>query len=403
VRALLSAGRAEANEIAITAAACEPWDEHVLALAADTGLRIHFAHGVPALSTRDGQRCAALADVLVRGLSEPRVRRLVGLCTGEGTPLDGLPAGWMRALPRGATLVHLGDWERALRGLTLEGNPIDAETLIVPLLRVLARGPAAAAEVAARTLRGRSQQMWATAIRVAPVHAIELTLRNVRVADECDAGDSVVWCPAAQLAAAPRPWVRLLGLASGAWPRSAAVDPILPGHIVAARDLDPDPLPEADRRCFATLLAADEGGAVLSRSRRSPQGHRLGPSPLLPDAPSERALSRARIPEHAFSEADRLMARPAEAAALPRIQQASACWRNWHVSAMTAHDGQFQTDHPAILRALARTQSPTSLRLLLRGPLGFVWKYALGWYAPAEAEEPLTIAAADFGKLVHER
>ncbi len=70
VRSLLVAGRARPNEIAISAASPDAWDGHILALAADTGLRIHFSHGVPALSTRDGQRCAALADVLLRGLSE---------------------------------------------------------------------------------------------------------------------------------------------------------------------------------------------------------------------------------------------------------------------------------------------------------------------------------------------
>jgi hypothetical protein len=47
-------------------------------------------------------------------------------------------------------------------------------------------------------------------------------------------------------------------------------------------------------------------------------------------------------------------------------------------------------------------QSPTSLQRLLRDPLGFVWKYGLAWGAPQEREQPLTIAADEFGKLVHE-
>ncbi len=96
------------------------------------------------------------------------------------------------------------------------------------------------------------------------------------------------------------------------------------------------------------------------------------------------------------------MARPEEAASLDHIVSASQCWRHWHVVGLTAHDGQFKANHPAIARALSRTQSATSLRLLLRGPLGFVWKYALGWYAPEESEQPLTISHEDFGKLVHE-
>jgi hypothetical protein len=76
VRGLITTGIAKPGEIALAAAYPEAWDEHFLALAAESGIRIHFSHGEPALSTRDGQRCAALADVLLRGLSEDRIRRL---------------------------------------------------------------------------------------------------------------------------------------------------------------------------------------------------------------------------------------------------------------------------------------------------------------------------------------
>ena len=173
-------------------------------------------------------------------------------------------------------------------------------------------------------------------------------------------------------------------------------------HLVSARELDPDPVPEADRRNYAVINASAGAELALSRNRRSPQGSRVGPSPLLPQDRAERALSRARIPEHAFSEADRLMARPAEAAGVRYIASASQCWRNWHSESFTAHDGRYSADHTVITCALARTQSATSLQLLLRGPLGFVWKYALGWRAPEDLQQPLTITPEDFGKLVHE-
>jgi hypothetical protein len=402
VRKLLSMKLAKPSEIAMAAAAPGSWDEHVLALTANTGLRIHFTHGVPALSVRDGQRCAAVADLLVRGLSEPRVRRLIALCSGEGTQLDRLPSGWLAALPRGASLFGLEDWERALSGLQLNGNTIEVEPVLLPILSTLAKGPEAAVEAAAVLLRGRSKTIWQTAMRAAPAHAIELTLQNIRLADESDPGDSVVWGPAAHLAAWPRPWVRLLGLTSGRWPRCETDDPILPDHIVAAKELDPDPIPQADRRCFAIIAGSANGGLSISRSRRNAQGNRLGASPLIAAGPKERALARARVPEHAFSEPDRLMARPDEAATLDGIKSASQCWRNWHVSGLTAHDGRFRANHSAIARAIGRTQSPTSLQLLLRGPLGFVWKYGLGWWAPTEPEQPLTIAPEVLGKLVHE-
>jgi hypothetical protein len=402
VRALISSGRARPGEIAIAAAATEEWDEHFLALAPEAGLRLHFSHGIPALGTRDGQRCAALADILLRGLGDSRVRRLVALCTDTGAALDQLPGGWLGALPRGATLHSLADWQRVLKGLTWQGEAIAAEAILLPLLDMLARGPGAAGEAAKSLLRGRARDIWDAATRAAPPHAIELSLQNMRLSAETDAGDSVVWAPAAHVAAAPRPWLRLLGLTSRAWPRRMSEDSILPHHIVSAALFDPDPTPEADRRTFTVLLGSAKTGVVLSRSQRSAHGHRLGPSPLLAPGRVERGLSRARIPEHAFSEADRLMARPAEAVATPRIRSATQSWRDWHRTNLTAHDGQFGADHPVVRQALTRTQSATSLRLLLRGPLGFVWKYALGWRAPEEVEQPLTISAEDLGKLVHE-
>jgi len=401
-RALVSSGRATPSEIALAAAGTEEWDEHILALAPQAGLRLHFSHGVPALSTRDGQRCAGLADVLLRGLGESRVRRLVALCTDTGTALDQLPSGWLGALPRGATLHSLADWQRALKGLMWQGEPIAAEAILAPLLGVLAKGPIAAGEAAGSFLRGRAREIWDTATRAGPPHAIELSLQNMRLPAETDAGDSVVWAPAAHVAAAPRPWLRLLGLTSRAWPRRMSADPILPDHIVSADLFDRDPMPERDRRTFAVLLGSAGTGIVLSRSRRSAHGHRLGPSALLAPGRVECALSRARIPEHAFSESDRLMARPADALGTSRIRSATQGWRDWHRTSLTAHDGQFGADHSVVRQALARTQSATSLRLLLRGPLGFVWRYALGWRAPEETEQPLTISSEDFGKLVHE-
>ncbi|MGZ3359006.1 MAG: PD-(D/E)XK nuclease family protein, partial [Xanthobacteraceae bacterium] len=402
VRNLISTGAAGPGEIALAAAHPEAWDEHFLALAADTGIRIHFSHGVPALSTRDGQRCAALADLLLRGLSEARVRRLVTLCRREGGIVDRLPANWLGALPRGATLLTLGDWQRACEGILVDGQPFNAKAVLLPWLAMLEIGPAAARDAAASTLEGRARRIWDAATRSAPAHAIELTLQNIRLPAETDAGDSVVWCPAAHLASSPRSRVRLLGLTSRAWPRRGGEDPILPDHLVSARDLDPDPVPETDRRNFSVISASARVELALSRNRRSPQGSRVGPSPLLPHDRTERALPRARIPEHAFSEADRLMARPAEATSVPYIASASQCWRNWHSENFTAHDGRYSPDHPVITRALTRTQSATSLQLLLRGPLGFVWKYALGWRAPEYLQQPLTIAPTDFGKLVHE-
>jgi hypothetical protein len=67
-RELLSRGDVAAADIALVAASPATWDEHMLVLASDANLAVHFSHGVPALSTWEGQACAALADILINGL-----------------------------------------------------------------------------------------------------------------------------------------------------------------------------------------------------------------------------------------------------------------------------------------------------------------------------------------------
>jgi hypothetical protein len=91
MRELIASGRARPEEIAICATATEDWDDHMLVLATDAGLPLHFSHGVPALASREGQACAALADVLLNGLSQDRARRLFGDAAGRSQGLRGLP------------------------------------------------------------------------------------------------------------------------------------------------------------------------------------------------------------------------------------------------------------------------------------------------------------------------
>jgi hypothetical protein len=176
-----------------------------------------------------------------------------------------LPSNWLAALPRGATLLTLGDWQRACEGMVVDGQPFDAKAILLPWLATLENGPDAARNAAAATLEGRTRRIWDAATRAAPAHAIELTLQNIRLPAETDAGDSVVWGPAAHLASSPRTRVRLLGLTSRSWPRRGGEDPILPDHLVPARDLDPDPVPEADRRNCGDQCVGGRGAGALAQ------------------------------------------------------------------------------------------------------------------------------------------
>ncbi len=108
------------------------------------------------------------------------------------------------------------------------------------------------------------------------------------------------------------------------------------------------------------------------------------------------------MPLHAFSETDRLMARPEEFRALPQARAASGCWFDWLRTEITPHDGAVCPDHPLIHAILERTQSTSSLRMLLRNPLGFVWRYGLRWDAPESGDDPLTLDALAMGNLVHQ-
>ena len=85
--------------------------KRMLVLTRTAGLPVHFTHGVAALESADGQACAALADVLLRGISQVRVRRLL-----RRSPVARakLPSDWARGLHRSAGLFTLTQWTTAL-------------------------------------------------------------------------------------------------------------------------------------------------------------------------------------------------------------------------------------------------------------------------------------------------
>ena len=399
-RALLSRGDVLASDIALTAAAPSAWDDHFLVLAAEAGLPVHFSHGVPALSTRDGQACAALADVLIKGLSQDGVRRLINRLPSDVR--DTIPSDWSTGLPRRAGLFTVEHWSRALAATKDKRASSDAaETALIPMLSLLANG-VQAAEAAGVLLRGPALGLWRSALQAAPAAAIALSLETLRVRDERDPGNSIVWASAAHLAGAPRRHVRLIGLSGRAWPRAESEDALLPNHLLSRRQLQPVSDTERDRRCYAILLRHSDGEVVLSRSRRSSEGGLLAQSSLWPRELKPLVRNRARLPEHAFSESDRLLARPEESGQSALVTSSRACWRGRSRREFTPYDGAIRTEHPAIERALASVHSTTSLRRLLRDPLGFVWQYGLGWRAVELAQQPLALGALAFGELVHE-
>ncbi|BBF93948.1 PD-(D/E)XK nuclease family protein [Blastochloris tepida] len=402
VRSLLASGRAVPSDIAIATASPADYDDHFLALRADANIDLHFVHGVKVVSTREGQAAAALADILVRGLSQTRLRRLAALCR-ETAPFESLPEGWLRVLPTDAPLSTPTAWNRLLARLEPEDWPDSTDH--TPALRaavdLLAKGPDAASEIGEAFLNGRALAIWRKALLAGPATSLDATLESLRQDDGLEACVSVAWMPASALAASPRRFVRLVGMNSSRWPRGIVEDRLIPDHIIPTAELDPLPVNLADRRDFETILATTSGEVVLSRARRGSDGRLLGRSPLLADRREETYLRRHAVPLHAFSETDRLMARPQEFSAAPQAVSALGCWHNWQRSEITAHDGLVRTNHPLILAILTRTQSASSLKRLLRNPLSYVWVYAFGWRAPQSSAERLVLEALDMGELVH--
>ena len=401
IRKLLSSGQVKAENIAIAATSTQDWDDHFLAYSGSADLPLHFCHGVPALSTPEGQACAALADILTSGLSQERVWRLIRRLPSRPFA-NTLPKDWFVAVPRGAGLKTLDQWRQTLSAARSHRASGDlAERILLPILELIERGPSAGGEAGRALLAGASLAMWDEALRSAPPHAIAISLQALRVTDGRDPANSVVWCQASHLAASPRPFTRLLGLTSRSWPRSENDDPLIPDHLLDRRRLRPMTRAERDRLDFEVICAQSGEMLILSRPERNAKGSVLSPSSLWPG--TEIVHKRDRIPEHAFSEPDRLLARPQDAGRLLHVRQSQLCWRNWQREpTLTVHDGLTSAKHPAVDAALARVQSTTSLQRLLRDPLGFVWRYALGWRSVRLEPDPIQLDPLAFGELVHE-
>lgn len=400
-RALLASG-VSPSDIAIAAASPADYDDHFMALRSDANIDLHFVHGVRTTTTREGQAAAALADIVVRGLSQSRVRRLAALCR-DSARLASLPEGWLRLLPSDAPLSTSEAWTRLLTRLKPENWPdgMDHAPTLRTAVDLLTKGPEAAQEIGEAFLKGRALSIWHKALLSGPAASIDVTLESLKQDDGLEACVSVAWMPASSLAASPRRFVRLIGLNSSRWPRGIAEDRLIPDHIIPTAELDPLPVSLADRRDFETILATSSDQVVLSRARRDSDGRLLGRSLLLAAYGDETYLRRNAVPPHAFGETDRLVARPREFAADPQAIGARACWSDWRLAKVTPHDGLVRSNHPLIVAILARTQSASSLKTLLRSPLSFVWRYAFGWKASQSSAEPLVLDALAAGDLIH--
>lgn len=403
-RALMASGQARPDQIAIAAMVPATHDDPMAGLAASAAFAIHFAQGRPALHGASGQACAALADVLLRGATRERVRRLVGLAARERRELAAIEPTWWSSIKGDGALMTLSAWQTAIEG----DHAAEVRQHVLPLVERLMTGIVEAEALGEAFLGGLARTLWRRALAQAPAAALEATLAELRVPDGTDPASAVLWAPASVLVACPRPFVRLVGLNAKLWPRPSYEDPILPEHVLATLPPHADgrPLVERvdrvglDRLLFEAIAAGADGALVCSRADRDAKGSRLPPSRLTHEDAT--IVLRTRIPSHAMSEPDRRLARPPEFAGTPLARQASACWIARRSVVLTAHDGLVRANHPLLLSTLSLVQSASSLTLLLRNPMGFAFKYAYGLKAPEYDTEPLELNPIMRGVLVHD-
>lgn len=416
-RELLSSGKAKPSEIAIASVSTRDYDDSFFALREEAGLDVHFVHQVKVTNQKTGQMAAALADILHRGLSQTRVRRLYDLTRMSKGAFNDLPSQWTKLLPPSASLTTPNAWHEVIEGIKTEDwqgkkhNPklrriIDSLSDGIEAVSVNG-DPEIVREVGKLLLPSAAYSIWHRMLKAGSIQSLELTLSNLRHDDGFEPCTSVCWMPAGELASSPRRFVRLIGLNASRWPRGISHDQLLPNHVIPTREMNPIPNSLSDQQDFESILSSTESEVVLSFARYANDGRTLPRSLLLSqgdlkEKEVDRLASHA-TPAHAFSETDRLMARPLDFRKLPQAKAALKCWKNWHKANLTPHDGVIGANHPLIKAVLQRPLSATSLKPLLRNPIGFLWKYGLGWKEPGDTEaEPLTLESASLGSIVHE-
>ena len=253
-------------------------------------------HGIKAVAGRDGQLTAALADVLVKGISQERVRRLFGMLPRHTPALRDLAPEWPRILPSDAPLTTVERWQQVFARTTAGDwpNGTDGSATVLDIVRLLAKGPAIAAEAGETLLSGIARALWRRALQDGPAEALPVTLTRQRSDDGLEPATHVICASAMTLASAPRPYVRLLALNTGRWPRGISEDRLIPDHLLPIDELDPLPIADADRRDFATIIAAAKS-VTASFSRRDVEGRLLGLSPLVTSI-ARKCSSGAAIP-----------------------------------------------------------------------------------------------------------
>ena len=358
MRELIASGKARPEDIAIAAASPADFDDHIMALSADANIPIHFVHGLArgddAGRADGGGSGRSAAERRFAGTDRPFVRTpaLTRRRRSQGCRATG--RAFCRRTPRSRPSSAGG---RRLTRLPAEDWPeaIDRSNLVMDVLRSHRAGTRRSGGDRRKTSSGESARALAEARSpTGRPHALTVTLAQLRVPDGLEPASNVIWTSAISLASAPRPFVRLLALNSGRWPRRISEDRLIPDHIIPIEELDPLPIADGDRRDFLTILASARSASDLLQPARRRAAACLARSPLIGDL-AEIYLSRGRTPEHAASEADRLLARPGEFRKTPiAVSGVALLAATGSKPEITAHDGLVGRGHPRLQNVFTR-------------------------------------------------
>src|SRR5690606_30317395 len=150
---------------------------------------------------------SALADILLRGVSQKRVQRLLDLLQGLGSEaVKGLPGDWNQNFRPDAALTELSRWDK-----TLNSKPqfTELRNVMMPILSLVSKGIDAAVEAGEKLLQGQAKKIWDAALLEGPAAALDRTIPMQRIDDGEDPHSSACFMSAESLAASPRPYVRL--------------------------------------------------------------------------------------------------------------------------------------------------------------------------------------------------
>ena len=312
VRKLLSMKLAKPSEIAFAAAAPGSWDEHFLALAANTGLRIHFyarRSGLerqrrPALRCRRGCSGAWLKRTTHSAADRALLRRR----HATWTSFRRLACGCCRAALRSSAWM-IGSARSAACGSTA-GRAMSRRSCC-PFSARLRRDRSAAREAGGAAAAGTFEDHLAdgAAGRALPRDRARAAKHSPRGRKRSGrfrrVGAGRASCGiASALGSAPRPYQRALAAR-----RNGRRDPAGPHRSGEGARSRSDAASRSALLCNHRRQRQRRPGPI-ARAGATRKETGSAPSPLIAAGPKERALARARIPEHAFSEPDRLMARP---------------------------------------------------------------------------------------------